>query len=916
MGEVNRPWLRLPGLRRPSPWQFLLLYVLIGSGIDAWIFLVDPFGLAAVTLSAGMILAAFWYERRIHHAAMLVFALLYLPTVVLIPSRPLSVMSSFVLVGLLQVVWAEVIHRQTLSHARSLQQAHQAEHELADSQLLLKRIAQTVPHALYVLDLQHPEVDGGLIFSNRSLAKQLGHPFDSVQRLGWRQFLKTHTHPDDWVARENSLRKWNELPDGAVIENEYRVRDAAGAWRWMRGRSLVFGRDVSGAVTQVIGLIEDVTSSKELQNEIRSQRDFAQLVLNALGQGVVVMNRVGGCEYINPAGARILGVDPRALIGRDLSSLIQAEPREGIPAQLERVFAEQASARFDLRFTRPDHTLADLLVIASPRLLDGDFDGVIAVFTDVTDFKSMQQSLAAANSDLERALARATELTFEAQAATRAKSDFLANMSHEIRTPMNAIIGMAELLQGGRLADEQRIPVQIMIDSGQALLDIINAILDFSKIEAGRVVLDPHEFDLTTVVEGAVGLLAVRAQEKGLHLVSFVDPAIPGILIGDSGRVRQILVNLLSNAAKFTSQGRVTVRAVCEPLGDNRVHVRLSVQDTGIGIAPEALARLFRPFEQAEQSTTRRYGGTGLGLAIVSRLTELMGGRVEVASQPGVGTTMTVHLAFEAASPAAPEPALHGRAVVIEPDRVNREVLTSYCVAAGLSCREHNDPTRALSTLRERIDYDVIVVGVWKDAPETRLLVDQLAVDPVLSALPRVVISDVSLEGVERIVARPVRRADLVERLGQALSGDAPVPCRSETVVVVAPPLERQGPQVLLAEDNAVNQKVATLQLERLGYVVDLANDGQAAVEAYQSAPHRYALILMDCQMPVLDGLSATRTIRAWEAEQGLGQHVRVVAMTANAMAGDREECLAAGMDDYVSKPVNRQALHQALTGV
>jgi signal transduction histidine kinase/CheY-like chemotaxis protein len=431
--------------------------------------------------------------------------------------------------------------------------------------------------------------------------------------------------------------------------------------------------------------------------------------------------------------------------------------------------------------------MRDLLTVVTARWQQGEYRGAVAVFSDITETKALQRDLASA---LDRA-----------QTATRAKSEFLANMSHEIRTPMNAIIGLAELLLDAPLPDEQRNSVQLMIESGNALTRVINDILDFSKVEAGHLQLEREPFSLVTLVESTAELLEGAARAKGLPLEIDVDPGLP-TLLGDEGRLRQILLNLLGNALKFTVEGRITVRAEGEALTGSRVLVRLDVQDTGIGISREVQTRLFQPFEQAEASTTRRFGGTGLGLALVKRLVDLMGGTVVLASEPGAGSRVRLTLPFDVALP--------------------------------------DEPT------------------------------------PAASAEPR--------------------------------ARTAP----AETAPAETAPDHPRG-RVLLAEDNPVNRKVAQLQLGKLGLEIVSVEDGAAAVAAYTMDPAQVDLILMDCQMPILDGFEATRTIRDWEAQQAGALHVPIVAMTANAMAGDREACLAAGMDDYVSKPVHRHALEEAV---
>ncbi len=798
---------------------------------------------------------------------------------------------------------------------------HQAHFELASSKRLFERVAEAVPSTLYVLDLRALDSSGGVAFANRSLPAQLGYAAGAAHLAGWEAFLKANLHPDDRELFIQARRAWLGLPDGEVLETEFRLKDAAGNWHWMRGRHLAFERDDAGVVTQVIGLIEDITAGKEMQLEIRSERDFATLVLNTLGQGVAVVNFDGRCEYVNPAGARIMGIAEDGLVGLFPREILPPALAAELHGRLRESLVTGVAVQFEFRYRRSDGADIDLLAAVTWRNQDGAPIGLVVVFTDVTEQKLLQHELSEKNRELEQALATARELTRVAQAATRAKSEFLANMSHEIRTPMNAIIGMAEVLQTTPLSNEQAGPVQIMVDSGQALLGIINDILDFSKIEAGRIELDLHPFDLAAVVESVVDLLSIRAREKGLRLMCCIDPALPPSLIGDAGRVRQILLNLVSNAVKFTAQGRVSVRVALESLTGSIAHVRLAVIDTGIGISPEAQSRLFLPFEQAEQSTTRRFGGTGLGLAIVKRLTELMGGEVAVNSQPDVGTTFSLRVALPVSAAGGLPIArpLSGRVLVIDPEPDSACLLTRFLQHTGLDVVAVEETTQPGARVRADGPFNLVVIGLWGDDSATLQCLTDLRADPVAGTLPRVVLTDgvVDSQAGDLMVPRTTKRAELRRVLEEALGALSSAPGLERVQRVPATIADRdrivEGARVLLAEDNPVNQKVAVLQLEKLGFHVDIVGDGRAAIAAYEEDPDRYAVILMDCQMPVMDGFDATRAIRAWEQGQGAGRHVRVVAMTANAMAGDRELCLECGMDDYVSKPVARQTLEQVL---
>jgi len=789
--------------------------------------------------------------------------------------------------------------------------------DLVASQRLLSRIAEAVPGVLYVLDLDENGQTGEVVFANRELAELLGYSSALASAQGWESFLLALLHPADHEPFRQAHLKALTLADGELLETEYRIQAADQTWRWLRGRSLVFQRNPAGVVTQVIGLIEDITLSKHLQSEVRRERDFAQLLLNALGQGVAVFGPNGLCEYVNPAGARILGASVDTLIGADLAFLVP-ERQELTQLRVGQDSAGPAQITREIQH-RPERGAGlDFLVTATLQERGGE-SGVVVIFADVTERKGMERALSAANQELAGALTKARDLATEAEAANRAKSEFLANMSHEIRTPMNAIIGLAELLRDSPEASQRADAITMMIDSGEALMSLINDILDFSKIEAGKVDLDHHEFEMVEEVEKAVDLVSLRARDKGIQMACLVDPAIPERLIGDSGRLRQILLNLLGNAVKFTSGGSVVVRVSLESLSERGAQVGFSVQDTGIGIPAEVIPRLFQPFEQADGGTTRRFGGTGLGLAIVRRLVALMGGELHLASEVGQGTTVTLQLPFAVSpDPSAERRVLQpGRIMLLAADAMGQQVLRVYLEAEGYACEVIDDLGEALSRLRRNLDYDFIVLEVSEPRPGMLNLLQRIAEDPVLQRIRRVVIGDGAgspLSGEPLYLARPVKRRALRDLLDRARRQPESAAARADhghTPVDAA--ASAKAKPLLLVEDNPINQKVASLQLEKLGYAVSIAGDGLAAVQTYCLDPRKYSVILMDCQMPILDGYEATRRIRAWETEHHLESPVVIIAMTANAAKSDQEACLQVGMDDFLSKPVQLQTLEKLL---
>ncbi len=616
----------------------------------------------------------------------------------------------------------------------------------------------------------------------------------------------------------------------------------------------------------------------------------------------------------NPAAERLYGFSAPAMLGEPVDA-VPGLDEETTARLIDQAHRGEPLPSFEVQWERPDGTSVPIAMSLSPIRDNKGVQGISVYAQDITERRRQAAALEQARQ--------------EALESSRLKSEFLATMSHEIRTPMNGVIGLTSLLLETDLTPDQRQYADGVRGAGEALLGVINDILDFSKLEAGKVVLDPTDFDPRQLVEEVGALLAPTASAKRLELIAYCLPEVPATLCGDPGRIRQILLNLASNALKFTEFGEVSIKVRATEVSQDSYRLRVEVSDTGIGIAEEDQTRLFQSFSQADASTTRRFGGTGLGLAISRRLVEVMGGSIGLRSEAGQGSVFWFELPLRSGREAVIAPAgtiSHEllkdlRALIVDDNATNRTILEAQLRSWQLLPEQVADARTAFERLRaaagEGHPHDLVVLDLMMPDVDGLELARQITADPLLTGIPMVMLTSgadaephvMTAAGIGQWLSKPVRSSELYDRLVRLMA-----PKEAELVARRRSrpqrPSVRPGSrgQVLVVEDNALNQMVAEGVVARLGFDVDIVEDGIEALIALEQ--HSYHAVLMDCHMPRMDGFAATREIRLREAGT---RHIPIIAMTAGAMSEDRDRCLRVGMDAYISKPVDLDALEATL---
>ncbi len=870
----------------------VIIYFLIRRNHVRWSRLWFLFFVALVVGGLAHLLAAtaFWWPVYRFH---------------LVVDVTMAVVSWIAIVLLIPLVPKLLESKSIEEFSHQLTRREQAEHALRETEAVYKSLVEGLP-----LNVFRKDVAGHFVDCNQRFCETLGKPKGEI--LG-------KTDGDYFPAEQCQKYRRDDtqvMQTGETLEDIEFYFKPTGEKLYVQVLKAPV-RDSRGKIVGVQGMFWDVTARMRADELIRkSDARFRKLVQSSL-IGVMVARLDGTIVEANDELLRMLGysVAEFEAVGLRWDTLTPGEHRAADTQAIVQLKASGTCQAWEKEYLHKDgHRVPVLLGVT---MLEGSDTDCICFVVDITQQKQAELELK-----------RAKEA---ADAASQAKSQFLANMSHEVRTPMNAIIGMTELVLNTPLAPKQAEYLKMVLQSGESLLSVINDVLDFSKVESGKVELEELPFGLRDCLGDAVKSLALRAHDKKLELALDVNSDVPDWLVGDPSRLRQIVVNLVNNAIKFTPQGEVVVEVETKSKHNGSVELLVGVQDTGIGIPPEKLDKVFEAFEQADTSTTRHYGGTGLGLAIVRRLTELMEGRIWVESTLGKGSRFNFTARLKLCDQPQPDrvmpkrSALKGtRALVVDDNATNRriveDVLTNWELLPTTAATAYEAVRELRQGFRHGRPYELLLSDVNMPECDGYDLVEQIRRDPSLADITVILLTSADQSedagrceglGIAQRLMKPIKQSELLDAIVTALGIAVSEDDAAATAAATSPSTTRPL-RILLAEDSIVNQRLAVGLLERYGHRVTIANNGREACD--RLAGDSFDIVLMDVQMPELDGLSATREIRLRE-KQG-GGHVPIIAMTAHALKGDRERCLESGMDEYVSKPIRERQLLAALRSV
>ncbi len=790
-----------------------------------------------------------------------------------------------------------------------------AEEGLRNSEALYHSLVESLPQHIFRKDLE-----GRFTFANKRFCETLGKDLDEI--VGKTDF---DFFPAD-LARKYQEDDRLLLESGSTFET---TEDHVGPNQQPMTVHVVktLLRDGQGKVIGIQGIFWDVTQHKRMEQTLQRERDLHQALMDSSPDSIYFKDLRSRFIKCSKALATRLGLDdPQAAVSKTDYDFYPAEKaREYFEEEQQIIRTGNPVINKIERQLDPvgNESWASVTKFPIYNQADG-ITGIVGLSRDISQLKQTEAELE-----------KARDIALE---SARVKSEFLANVSHEIRTPMNAIIGMTGLLLDTQLNEEQEEFAKTISDSAEALLTLVNDILDFSKMEAGKLTIEQIHFNLRELVEGTVEIFAERAQSKDLELACWLHHDVPISLQGDPGRLRQILINLLANALKFTQQGEVIVQISKKSETNDGVVIQFAIEDTGIGISSETMPWLFQAFTQADGSMARQYGGTGLGLAIVKQLVDMMNGRIDLTSTPNQGSTFFIEIPLtkqegaEAAQKTIPvPPSLAGqgeqRILIIDDNEKMRTILCDYLQFAGITVETTGNADTALATMRQAAGaerpYHFALVDLDLESPNVDglTLSVQIKADPNIAQTRLILLTPVGYHltpeeleiGLAAIIPKPIKQQRLMTALQRASSGEHPLSSQKATRTGASahPPSDLR---ILVAEDNEVNKTVALRQLDKLGFEADTAGNGVEVLERMKEKP--YDVIFMDCQMPEMDGYKATRQIRNLEKQASASERRRppyIIAMTANVLTGDREKCLASGMNDYLSKPIRQHDLASVL---